>query len=436
MNPSQQRIDTARLRTYLHTLCADIGVRLAGTPAEAATAAFIADQFKRNGARVTVEEFEMHTRDVRTQTLEIRIGSSWRRFRCSLFASTPGTGGRRREAPLIFFEAPAEYQRPDLSHLRGKAVVHLGCHIESRAAYGRLIAARPAFLLFVDIRYPGAVPLADGMFPAYTRDIGAVPVVNVAYLDAWRWKTEGAAAARLRVEGGMRPGVSQNVVAELPSPDPQAPLLFLGAHHDTQAGTVGADDNACGVAGLLELARVLTPLRRRRTIRLVSFGTEEQLSVGSAAYVRRHRREIMRRGELMFNLDGIGSPLGWTELAVNGSTALATTLRAAFRTNELYPRVVREVVPYADHFPFVAAGTPAVWMARPNCTSGFFYHHRHDNDLRRVSPSTMATWLAPVATIIARLANVRRMPFSRQIPSDQARMAAAYWKDLYGGWRG
>ena len=65
----------------------------------------------------------------------------------------PAMGGALVEAPLVFFEAPTEYAREDLSHLRGKAVVHLGCHIESRAAYQRLMQAEPAFLLFVDIRY-------------------------------------------------------------------------------------------------------------------------------------------------------------------------------------------------------------------------------------------------------------------------------------------
>jgi hypothetical protein len=430
------KIDPIRLQCHLHVLCAEIGVRLGGTRTESAAASYIAREFERVGARVVVEEFAMQIRDVHSEQLEIRIGGCWHRFSCSLFANTPGTEGLWREAPLAFFEAPSEYRRPDLSRLRGKAVVHLGCHIESRAAYRKLIAARPSFLLFVDIRYPGTVPLADGMFPAYTRDLGAVPVVNVAYMDAWRWRTEDAIAARLCVAGGMRPGVSQNVVAELSSSDPNAVLLFLGAHHDTQAGSVGADDNACGVAALLEMARVLEPLRRHRAIRLISFGTEEQLSVGSAEYVRRHRTEVSRRGGLMLNFDGIGAPLGWTELAVNGPAALESTLRRGFAESGFYPRIQNGVVPYADHFPFVAAGVPGVWMARPNCHSGYWYHHRADNDLSRVSPETMAAWLSPATAIVHRLVNVRRLPFPREIPKDQARAVAAHWKDLFGGWRG
>src|SRR5262249_48465828 len=40
---------------------------------------------------------------------------------------------------------------------------------------------------------------------------------------------------------------------------PAAPLLVVGAHYDTPPGVPGADDNASGVAALLELGRYLSP---------------------------------------------------------------------------------------------------------------------------------------------------------------------------------
>ena len=42
----------------------------------------------------------------------------------------------------------------------------------------------------------------------------------------------------------MTPAKSQNVIAELPGSREDAGVLYLGAHHDTQADSVGADDNA------------------------------------------------------------------------------------------------------------------------------------------------------------------------------------------------
>ena len=98
-------------------------------------------------------------------------------------------------------------------------------NVESREAYRRLIAAKPAFLIFVDVRYPGSVPLADGMFPAYTHAIGSVPTVNAAFQDAWAWRQSGADAARLTVVGGMRRSESQNVIAELPGSEPDSGIV-------------------------------------------------------------------------------------------------------------------------------------------------------------------------------------------------------------------
>lgn len=433
MKPNRTRISIPGLRKHLHVLTEEIGVRVAGSEAERQAADYIFAEFQRTGGNITVEKFPVMERWVRKQCLEIRLRDGWVAFPCSLISSTPGTKGRNLEAPLVFFEAPTEYQRQSLTHLSGKAVVHLGTHIESRESYRRLIRSRPEFLLFVDIRYPGTSPLADGLFPSYAREIGAAPTVSVAFQDAWRWKAEGAMAARLCVEGGMRPGTSQNIIAELPGDDPASGILFLGGHHDTQSDSVGADDNATGVAGILELARVLAPLRRRRAIRLISFGAEEQLSVGSAMYVRRHRRELARAGKLMFNLDAFGSLMGWNVLVSNAPRQLTTNLVARFRRKGLFLKTSEDVFPYADHFPFVACGVPGVFLWRNNCLAGRFFHHRPDDDMSRLSLPIMAALLDAVADVTAEFASIKKLPFPAGIPPALRARVRKCWKDLFGG---
>src|SRR5438093_1274561 len=55
-----------------------------------------------------------------------------------------------------------------------------------------------------------------------------------------------------------------NIIAEiergsgLSAATTDAPLLIIGAHYDSVLGSPGADDNASGVAALLEIARVLS----------------------------------------------------------------------------------------------------------------------------------------------------------------------------------
>ncbi|MCB9917775.1 MAG: M20/M25/M40 family metallo-hydrolase [Planctomycetes bacterium] len=64
-----------------------------------------------------------------------------------------------------------------------------------------------------------------------------------------------------------------NVVLELPGTSDR--LVIVGAHYDTAFGTPGADDNATGVAALLEIAAALRGTISKRTIRFVAFVNEE-----------------------------------------------------------------------------------------------------------------------------------------------------------------
>jgi len=70
--------------------------------------------------------------------------------------------------------------------------------------------------------------------------------------------------------------------------------IVVGAHYDTAPGTPGADDNATGVAALLELARQLAHERFERSLRLVFFPNEEppffpDAGMGSAMYAAQLR---------------------------------------------------------------------------------------------------------------------------------------------------
>lgn len=75
-----------------------------------------------------------------------------------------------------------------------------------------------------------------------------------------------------------------NLIAYRPGSRP-GPVLLIGAHLDTLTPTPGADDNTSGVAGLLELARVLPPCER--SLALVVFDMEEWNLLGSTFFAAR-----------------------------------------------------------------------------------------------------------------------------------------------------
>lgn len=87
-------------------------------------------------------------------------------------------------------------------------------------------------------------------------------------------------------------------------------IILIGAHYDTVAGSPGADDNASGVAALLEISRLFAALTPERTVRFVAFVNEESPfffwnTMGSLVYARAARR----RGDdiqLMIALEMLG----------------------------------------------------------------------------------------------------------------------------------
>ena len=76
----------------------------------------------------------------------------------------------------------------------------------------------------------------------------------------------------------------RNVIADF-GDDGHSPLLIVGAHYDAFSSgrrpLPGADDNASGTAGLLELARLLGKQRPARNVMLVAFANEEPPFFGS-----------------------------------------------------------------------------------------------------------------------------------------------------------
>jgi len=106
-----------------------------------------------------------------------------------------------------------------------------------------------------------------------------------------------------------------NVVATCEGREPDRPMVVVGAHFDTRAETPGADDNASGVAAMLEVARMLRGSRLAATVQLVGFNLEElqrrpvHYALGSRAYARwlRERRQRVA-GALVLEMLGFTQP--------------------------------------------------------------------------------------------------------------------------------
>ena len=126
----------------------------------------------------------------------------------------------------------------------------------------------------------------------------------------------------------------------------------------------GADDNASGSAGVLEIARVLIGRSYRHDLSFVLFGGEEQGLFGSRQFVAALTPEERARIVGVVNMDMIGS-LNTEERTVllEGAGLSQSLIDRLAEAAMVYTglRVQTSLNPFAsDHVPFIHMGVPAV----------------------------------------------------------------------------
>jgi Zn-dependent M28 family amino/carboxypeptidase len=98
---------------------------------------------------------------------------------------------------------------------------------------------------------------------------------------------EFGAVEEHRFQEGSEAGT--NLILRLPGRHANLSPLLVGAHYDGPLYSIGADDNASGVAALLELARRWSRHPPRRPVWIVAFDQEERGMLGSRALARELR---------------------------------------------------------------------------------------------------------------------------------------------------
>ena len=405
-----------------------IGVRLAGTSQEKEAAQYLQKRFLEYVPECEIETFPMICSDIDVD-LQLRVGDTWLPLPALRLNQSPVE--EFLEAPLVIWDNHTDYQRQDLSCLTGKAVLHIG-NISSEDRYRRFMEAKPAFLMAIDTRYPVENPIANSLLPAWVQRYGAVPSVSISYLTAWQLMKQKPDRVKLQMKGATYPGTSYNVVATLPGTDPDAGIIYMGGHMDSVVNSVGADDNAVGCAIIVEMARVLSKVPHKRTLRFIAFGTEEQLSVGSAMYLRQHREEVTSKGVFMCNFDSCGCMLGWNTFSVNANDTLANTMEQILHQADVYYLANRTPDPYNDLFPFTLVGVPGITFLRCNCESGKFYHHQPNNTIDILSGDVLAQLATAGCRLVSHMASENIDAYG--VDPSACEAVATLWEREYGGW--
>ena len=167
--------------------------------------------------------------------------------------------------------------------------------------------------------------------------------------------------ARLETHARVRLTEVGSIIAELPGTTPDA-VVMVGAHLDSVIDGPGMNDNATGVAALLEIARALAGSQATATVRLAFWTGEEEGLQGAAHYVRSLTQTGAQAIVAYLNADMVGSPNGFVGVydetsAAAGSDALRALLAAGLTQLGGTPIGI-DLGGGSDHVPFQQAGIP------------------------------------------------------------------------------
>lgn len=434
--PARLSADAKQMRRHIVKLARGIGERYSGTEGEQAAANYIEKQYRRRGlSNIRQHRFEFPNWDYRKGDLRVgprgrprRIASA---FPKTFSISTPpgGVGG-----PVVYLGNGADFDfRRRAGKLKGCIGLIIGAlELDSDAVQAHLKRSGLLGLLLCDDRVPYGWRVSVGG-AAHSADGIAIPTMAISFMDAVqiaRDLRDRAVQARLTIKASAFPAMSQNVVGEIIGSKFPDQVIVLSGHHDSVRHVVGANDNATGIAFILELARLFADRKPKRTLRFVSYGVEEKLSVGSYLYMRSLSRSQLKRIVLGINADAIGAVTGTDVARICGNARLLSVVQKHYAAQLHTADITEKVSPYSDHFPLNIAGIPTFYVSRPDILGGSFWtlHSRHDN-LDNVDCNVAARVTTTVARLLDQLANVDRLPFARRIDPAAQRQVNALARD-------
>ena len=169
-------------------------------------------------------------------------------------------------------------------------------------------------------------------------------------------------------------GVGNNIIVTKRFADTTKELILSG-HYDSTENSYGVNDNASGVAVVLELARVLSDIELPYNLKFIMFSGEEKYMLGSRWYVNTLSKEERKNIIGVINIDTIAekSDLGYM-LMLHGDKKIENNqytdedLKRLADANknsvsEMFEdenRFIPTMAINSDHYPFSLVGIPAV----------------------------------------------------------------------------
>jgi Zn-dependent M28 family amino/carboxypeptidase len=408
-------------------LTENIGPRPGGSPQAQQAAEYVADELRKLGLEVRLEEVKVPhwVRGAETAELVEYPGqtpqTSQKIVVTSLggSAATPSVGltaevvvvrnfneltalGRAKVAgKIVLFNFPFDTRKAEAGlalDAYGEAVIYRGAGAKAAAELGavasliRSVGGADYRLAHTGWSAPAGIPA--GAVAAEDADL-------IAHLAA-----QGNVRMRLTLMSENLPDTtSVNVVADLRGSEHPEQIVVVSGHLDSWDLGTGAIDDAAGVAVAMETAQLLTQLhyRPKRTLRVIAWMDEESGGRGREAYTAAHSAEFPNHVAAIESDLGAAHPLGFNAKV---SPQAADFVRPILNILEPLGANLIKLVPFSPGSDIAAlsqAGVPTFGVMQDGRTY-FNYHHSPADTLDKIVPRELRENAAAMAVMAYALA--------------------------------
>lgn len=371
----------------------NLGARPIGSPANQAAADFVRESLRSAGLEVEEQPYPCTAWEAEDVRLEL--------------------GNERLDATANPFSLPCDVTAPLICAGTLTELESVSARGKFLLLYGDLARAplSPKSWFLKDERDERIIQILESMQPAaiiapststdyygqLTEDWELdLPAITVPAAVARRLIRQADSPIHLKISAQRMPAQARNILAR--KAGRESGRIVLCAHFDTKINTLGASDNAAGMAVLLELAERLSKRESRFMLEWVAFNGEEYLPIGDDEYLRR-AESYLPDIRCAINLDGIGPMLASTSLT---ALSMPETIEANLRQMLAdFPGVVW-VEPWyeSNHSTFAMRGIPALALSAVGARS---LAHQSYDDAEGISPAKLEETAQLVEAALTRL---------------------------------
>lgn len=396
---------------------AKIGYRFVGTEGDKKSIDYMKNQFKTHG--LEVKELPILVPTFEEEEASLKILATGENLECvaPLFSPSTPPGGLEAELAFAGDGAEEDYQHVNV---QGKIVVlaeatvgyskfWLGTFAERAAKAGAV-----GMVIIHPMPWPYRMSMEAGNSNPQKRfceqKLPAVCISGVDGLKLMHAMGRGEVKVSLKIKTLVEERESVVISGFHWGTEHPEERIGILAHRDS-AITPGANDNGSGSGVLLEVARVLSQTKPKRSFEFISTTAEDGATIGAYTYCEVHRQELVKNMKALIDMDmlsGAGiikqveigywpdaEPIIHTEWLMKMVDEVAADLGYRFGRMSANWGVPEEGR-------FLSIGIPATCLWGDEDP---YYHSIHDS-AEKVNPSSLKAAADTVAIVAWRLANV------------------------------